>query len=46
MKNFGEKTNYERLFLENEFKDDIVFARFIKYMQTALYHKKINYNKH
>lgn len=46
MKNFGEKTNYEKLFLENEFKDDIVFARFIKYMQTALYHKKINYNKH
>ena len=46
MKDYIERSNYEELFLQNEFKDDIVFARFINYMQMALYHKKINYNKH
>lgn len=46
MKDYREKSNYEELFLQNEFKDDIVFARFINYMQITLYRKKINYNKH
>ncbi len=32
--------------MPNEFKDDIVFARFIKYMKKALLHRKINYLKH
>ena len=26
MKEYREKSNYEELFLQNEFKDDIVFA--------------------
>ena len=46
MKNFREKSNYDELFSKEEFKNDIVFARFINYMQMALYHKKINYDKH
>lgn len=29
-----------------EFEDDIVFTRFINYMQIALLHEKINYEKH
>lgn len=32
--------------MPNEFADDIVFARFIKYMKKALLHRKINYLKH
>lgn len=28
---------------EKEFEDDIVFAKFINYMQKALLHRKINY---
>lgn len=39
-------SNYKEIFLQNEFKNDIVFARFINYMQIALYHKKLDYNKH
>ena len=37
---------YDDIFLDNEFKDDIVYARFINYMQIALIHEKINYEKH
>ena len=29
-----------------EFKDDVVFARFLNYMQIALLHRKLNYEKH
>ena len=32
--------------LDTEFKDDIVFARFLNYMQIALLHRKLNYEKH
>lgn len=31
--------------LDNEFKDDVVFARFINYMQITLLHKKIDYKR-
>lgn len=31
---------------DNEFEDDIVFTRFLNYMQIALLHKKLNYEKH
>ena len=31
---------------DTEFKDDIVFARFLNYMQIALLHRKLNYEKH
>lgn len=31
---------------ENEFADDIVFARFINYMKKALLHKRIDYIRH
>ena len=31
---------------DEEFKDDIVFARFINYMKIALLHKKLDYQKH
>ncbi len=31
---------------DNEFEDDIVFARFLNYMQIALLHRKLNYEKH
>ena len=31
---------------DNEFEDDIVFARFVKYMGLALINEKINYEKH
>ena len=35
------------IFKENiEFKNDIVFARYISYMRTALLHKRIDYLKH
>lgn len=39
-------SKYNEIFLCNEFEDDIVFARFINYMQISLYHKKLDYNKH
>lgn len=29
-----------------EFKDDVVFAKFINYMQIALLHKKLDYERH
>lgn len=29
-----------------EFEDDVVFAKFINYMQIALLHKKLDYEKH
>lgn len=29
-----------------ELADDVVFARFLNYMQIALLHRKINYEKH
>lgn len=32
--------------MPNEFENDIVFARFIKYMEKSLLHRKINYLKH
>lgn len=32
--------------MRNEFKNDIVFARFIRYMDKALLHRRINYLKH
>lgn len=32
--------------IQNEFADDIVFARFINYMDKALLHRRINYIKH
>ncbi len=35
------------LFMSNiEFEDDVVFARFLNYMQIALLHRKLNYEKH
>ena len=35
------------IFKENiEFKNDIVFARYISYIRTALLHKRIDYLKH
>lgn len=40
--NFFEKTSKEN----NEFVDDIVFAKFINYMKKALLHKKIDYIRH
>lgn len=43
---YGNDLNYEDIFLNNEFGDDIVFARFINYMQLALYHRKLDYIKH
>lgn len=46
MKNYGEKSNYEKLFLENEFKDDVVFARYINYMKKALLNKRLDFLKH
>lgn len=30
---------------DNEFEDDIVFARFLNYMQIALLHRKLNYER-
>ena len=32
--------------LDDEFKNDIVFARFLNYMQIALFHRKLDYGKH
>lgn len=31
---------------ESEYENDIVFARYISYMRTALLHKRIDYLKH
>jgi len=31
--------------VDNEFKDDVVFARYINYMQITLLHKKIDYKR-
>lgn len=41
-KDFEEKNVYQ----ENEFADDIVFARFINYMRKALLNRRINYLRH
>lgn len=41
-----KKDYFESTTEKNEFSDDIVFARFINYMQKAILHKKINYLKH
>lgn len=43
---FNKKRKYEDVFLQNKFDGDIVFSRFINYMQIALYHKKLDYDKH
>lgn len=32
--------------LDDEFKNDIVFARFLNYMQIVLLHRKLDYGKH
>ena len=32
--------------LDIEFDNDVVFARFLNYMQIALLHRKLNYEKH
>ena len=29
-----------------EFEDDVVFARFLNYMQIALLHRKLDYERH
>lgn len=39
---FKEKNVYQ----ENEFADDIVFARYINYMRKALLNRRINYLRH
>ena len=43
---FNKKRKYEDIFSQNKFDGDIVFSRFINYMQIALYHKKLDYDKH
>ena len=43
---FNKKRKYEDVFSKNKFDGDIVFSRFINYMQIALYHKKLDYDKH
>ena len=43
---FNQKRKYDEIFSQKEFEGDIVFARFINYMQIALFHRKINYDKH
>lgn len=41
------KDYFENLLKEdNEFADDVVFARFINYMKKALLHKRIDYIRH
>lgn len=44
--NYHGNPKYDNIFFSDEFKDDIVYARFINYMQIALIHEKINYEKH
>ncbi len=36
----------KNVFQENEFADDIVFARYINYMRKALLNRRINYLRH
>ena len=36
----------ENVYQENEFVDDIVFARYINYMRKALLNRRINYLRH
>lgn len=43
---FNKKRKYDDVFSQNKFDGDIVFSRFINYMQIALYHKKLDYEKH
>lgn len=43
---FGYFTKDTKVNIENEFSDDIVFARYINYMKKTLLHKKLDYNKH
>ena len=40
-KDYQEKTTYQN----NEYKDDIVFARYINYMKKALLNRRLNYLK-
>ena len=44
--NYHGNPKYDDIFFSDEFKDDVVYARFINYMQIALIHEKINYEKH
>lgn len=43
---FEKSQKNKKVYQENEFVDDIVFARFINYMKIALSHRKMNYLKH
>lgn len=43
---YFEELTREENSMQDEFADDIVFARFINYMQIALFHKKLDYDKH
>lgn len=36
----------EKIYQENEFADDIVFARYINYMRKALLNRRLNYLRH
>ena len=45
-KDYFEEFAKEQDNIQNEFEDDIVFARFINYMKKALLHKKIDYIRH
>ena len=36
----------EKIYQENEFADDIVFARYINYMRRALLNRRLNYLRH
>lgn len=42
----GKLEDIEKTYQKNEYEDDIVFARYISYMRTALLHKRIDYLKH
>ena len=43
---FEELQNENSKYLQNEFDDDIVFARFINYMKKALLNRRINFLRH
>lgn len=43
---FDELAREEKTYQNNEFADDIVFARFINYMKKALLNRRINYLRH
>ena len=43
---YNGKRKYDEIFADKKYDGDIVFSRFINYMQIALYHKKIDYEKH